>query len=565
MKIDLNSVPFSSFGSYFTFSHVDDNKKVQKDLYLKTVHGGLQNRILFTVELTSDEKPVSFIEKASPGLLRLETENGFVEICICGPKLIRIHGMGTGFCLKMDEPGFFDNALPNINGVWEVNSYASRLKLALVPLKGKLVMDAPWEEVRCKYINANFVPCDSTSEIEFVIEEFATVWSEKNYNETFDECRIKVEDSINDWTAKSLQVPDEFLETRQLAAYINWASVVEPSGNMKRNSMYMSKNWMINVYSWDHCFTAMALAKNDPQLAWDQLMVLFDHQDENGALPDHVNDKVVVWNFCKPPIHGWTLKWMMEKYGFTDKTYLEKIYKPLCRWTEWWFTYRDYDGDGIPQYNHGNDSGWDNATCYHAGAPLEAPDLAAYLVIQMEVLSEIALILGKSDEAGHWKIRADKLLGNLISHSWTENGFIAPISGTHKVFDSDSLYVYLPIILGKRLPEHIRSFLISGLKEKGRFLTDYGFATESIRSRYYETDGYWRGPIWAPSTMIIVDGLWNAGEKEFAREIAYKFCSMCKKSGMAENFNALTGEALRDHAYTWTSSVFLILANEFLL
>jgi putative isomerase len=119
--------------------------------------------------------------------------------------------------------------------------------------------------------------------------------------------------------------------------------------------------------------------------------------------------------------------------------------------------------------------------------------------------------------------------------------------------------------LGKRLPEHILSHLIAGLKEKGRFLTDYGFATESTKSRYYETDGYWRGPIWAPSTMIILDGLANAGEEEFAREIAYKFCSMCKKSGMAENFNALTGEALRDNAYTWTSSVFLILANKFLL
>ena len=35
---------------------------------------------------------------------------------------------------------------------------------------------------------------------------------------------------------------------------------------------------------------------------------------------------------------------------------------------------------------------------------------------------------------------------------------------------------------------------------------------------------------------------------------------MAEKSGFAENFDALTGEGLRDRAYTWTSSVWLILA-----
>ncbi len=38
----------------------------------------------------------------------------------------------------------------------------------------------------------------------------------------------------------------------------------------------------------------------------------------------------------------------------------------------------------------------------------------------------------------------------------------------------------------------------------------------------------------------------------------------CAVSGFAENFNAVTGDPLRDPAYTWTSSVFLTLAREFL-
>ena len=64
--------------------------------------------------------------------------------------------------------------------------------------------------------------------------------------------------------------------------------------------------------------------------------------------------------------------------------------------------------------------------------------------------------------------------------------------------------------------------------------------------------------------MIIVDGLVAAGEKELAQEVASKFCDMVSASGMAENFDAVTGAALCDPAHTWTSSVFLVLAKEYL-
>lgn len=63
---------------------------------------------------------------------------------------------------------------------------------------------------------------------------------------------------------------------------------------------------------------------------------------------------------------------------------------------------------------------------------------------------------------------------------------------------------------------------------------------------------------------VVIDGLKQCGEVELAKEIAKRFCDTCMKSGFAENFDALTGEALRDVSYTWTSSVFLVLAHEYL-
>jgi hypothetical protein len=64
--------------------------------------------------------------------------------------------------------------------------------------------------------------------------------------------------------------------------------------------------------------------------------------------------------------------------------------------------------------------------------------------------------------------------------------------------------------------------------------------------------------------MILVDGLRAAGEGELAGDIARRFCRLCEKSGFAENFDAVTGAPLRDRGYTWTSSVFLVLANRYL-
>ncbi len=42
-----------------------------------------------------------------------------------------------------------------------------------------------------------------------------------------------------------------------------------------------------------------------PAQALDQFLVPFDHQDPSGALPDSVTHSEVLYNFVKPPIHGW--------------------------------------------------------------------------------------------------------------------------------------------------------------------------------------------------------------------------------------------------------------------
>jgi len=321
--------------------------------------------------------------------------------------------------------------------------------------------------------------------------------------------------------------------------------------------MYMSKNWMSAVWSWDNCFNAMATAYAYPELAMDQIYLIFDHQHETGAFPDNVNDNNVNYNFVKPPIYGIVLQKMMALNAIRDDQ-LPEIYDHISRVTDYWYNFRDLNNNGIPEYFHGND-GWDNGTTFDVGFPLESPDLCTYLITQTDFLTDLALKLGKKEDAVRWKNLSDFMTERLVNEFWINGHFIARKSFTGEWNrESQSLISYIPIILGEKLPTEIRNKLISDIRTSG-ILTKYGLATENPKSPYYEPEGYWRGPIWAPITFFIVDGLAKSGEKELAADIARRFCDMCCKSGFAENFNALTGEGLCDPAYTWTSSVFLLL------
>ena len=102
--------------------------------------------------------------------------------------------------------------------------------------------------------------------------------------------------------------PADHAPAAELAAYVLWSATVRPAGYLRRPAVLMSKHWMDKVWSWDHCFNALALAPGLPDLAWDQFQLPFDHQDETGALPDSVTHSEVLYNFVKPPIHGWALR-----------------------------------------------------------------------------------------------------------------------------------------------------------------------------------------------------------------------------------------------------------------
>ena len=560
-KINIQKVPFSRFGSYLAISQDPRDKGI----YLRNLHGDCREPKVLQLIPLKNGREIPFQWEAKPWVLTLTSEDSWVKLFFKDEKSLAIVGTGVDLLLKLPHIHTFSNALQRGPSSWQILAWESRLYLGISLLSGGLQVFSPWEVrdygLRCSKVELIISP-DPNGGFSCVLKAGRHDWIpakvELNPEEEIEEAHR----SYNLWKKKMPSVSEELSEPAELAWYILWANAVAPEGNFTRPAILTSKNWMNNLWSWDHCFQALVLAESDPELSWDQFMVIFDHQLPNGMLPDYVNDTSVFTYLTKPPIHGWTLGKLMEFEYFLEPKRLKEVFGPLEHWTNWWLSSRDDDRDGICQYNNGCEC-WDNCTVFDEGIPVESPDLSAYLILQMNVLSDVAGRLGKRGTSRKWRERSREMLSRLISHSWKRGGFVSPHSGSHRYQDSDSLLNLMPVVLGATLPPTNLQPIIGTLSREGYLLTPYGLATESPQSKKYGSHSYWRGPVWAPSTFMVVDGLRRAGYPDLAKEIARRFCRMvANQDGMYENYDALTGEGYDDPALAWTCSVFLMLAHQ---
>jgi len=367
------------------------------------------------------------------------------------------------------------------------------------------------------------------------------------------------------WMSTVPPVPVKYEPASRMAWFLFWNLQVAPDGAYSRQTILSSKRAMSQIWSWDNCFNALAVVHADHKLAWDQIFVILDKQRPNGLLPDTVNDYHPVFGFNKPPVWGWTLKRLIAATPREHrKKYVADVYPRIVRYQRWWFEYRDLVADGVPFYMQGNDSGWDNATIFDERWPVQSPDLTAFLILQAEQLEQMALMLGLPEEAGQWRHVAERLV--VLFHQTFVRGdqliyrVLTPQGLEER--NSSSLLTRIPVVLGSRLPVQVWRGLIHDLSDEKTFLAPAGPASESLASSKYEPNGYWRGPVWGPSTYLIYEGLVANGEMALAQTIAERFCDTCARdSTFRENYNALTRAGQYDSGMTWSAADFLLLAT----
>ena len=380
---------------------------------------------------------------------------------------------------------------------------------------------------------------------------------------TFDAARAAAQADYDAWQSHRPAVGAEFDAATDFAWFMLWNQEVGPAPALGgRRAIYMARSIMNSVWAWDACFDAIGVGAADPTLAWDQVLLHFDHQEPDGRLADSVDDRGPTFCYCKPPIQGWTILRLIDQLGVDAcRDHLEAAYEPLLGWTRWWHEARCARDDGLCHYQHGNDSGWDNATVFDEPGPVVSPELQAFLAVQWRALARIARVLGRDDGDAHDERAARQI--KAMEQRLVIDGRLGYIGPDGVLRPSTSTLTRMPVLLGEDVPKPLRPNLVADLSPDSPHVTEFGLATEATSSPHYADDGYWRGPIWAPETYLAIDGLRGMGESNAAAELARRFCRLCAgpESAMHENYDALTGRGLRRPAYSWTAAAFVRLAE----
>jgi glycogen debranching enzyme len=560
ISFDVREIPFSMRGSWLDISPVVALHTSRQDLHLVTHQTGMHAVLRLVPERNGAR--VELQPRATPAVLAW-TEGGesVIEAVFDGEDTIRLRGRGVELRLAdaAEELTPFTGTYlfrDPIDGSAIFTSYESGRRYRVSAIRGELAIEGD------ELLGAGnrSVVVRGSDGWELAVEEFESARHPYRASGTFDEVVAAVAESFDGFVQAIASWRTDQTPAVELAAYVLWSATVSPRGFLKRESVLMSKHWMDKVWSWDHCFNALAIAAGDVGLALDQLLTPFDHQDSTGALPDSVTHSEILYNFVKPPIHGWTLARLREIVDVDTET-LRIIHARLSRSTRFWLDYRRVEGHALPHYQHGNDSGWDNSTTFDNDRVIESADLAAFLVVQLEVLADLTDELGLGSSDG-WREAAAQVSAAMLTELWNGSSFVARSATTGRPSKTGSLLNLLPIVAGELLPRDVVNQLARGIEP---FVTAYGPATQLTDSDEYEDDGYWRGPIWAPSTVLIEDGLRRSGHVDAADTISRRFRLLCERSGFAENFDAISGAGLRDRAYTWTASAYLLLARRSVL
>jgi len=389
----------------------------------------------------------------------------------------------------------------------------------------------------------------------------------------------------DDWFARTPAVRDDLADMAAFCWWVLGANIVSLPGRGAR-AVVPSKIGYVGLWQWDAYFIAAGLRHGDPELAREQLELAFAFPTVDGQLPDVVHDEGVLASsddlppgdrdtlrragsaiadpaapipLTKPPLAAWALR---RLEGFVDDpAWFDAAWATVACSQEWWFAHADLDGDGMPEYGHPYSSGLDDSPVFDAELPVASPDLAAYLILQDELLAARAREAGDAEAAGRYASRASRTLG-LLEAMWDDEAGYFRSSGAGVPVDAETAVSLLPLLTG-RLPGRYVTRILAALDDPDRFATPWAVPTVARRDPAFSDERMWRGPVWVNVNALLSEGLAVSGHPARARELVEQTLALViRAGGPHEYFNPETGRKARTAttAFGWSAALFLDLA-----
>ena len=525
---------------------------------------------LFPIIILRDGKEIPYTATATPVCITVNYEGGSARICLQRDDILRVEATGGVEVLLAPKMAPHEVAKTRGDGSWEL-LLNPLPKLLFCPVIGEMEATSHYDVITSLSDGTRFsFKPDANGNLDFAVHMYiSNAWRMEKYP-AFDSIIREIEEEFTAYLATAPKLSADYDKERTLAAFIIWSHILPVDGI---NLIYMNKGVHRCTSNWQQCFHAMGQF-NNPKFAWELILSMFRYQDDYGMLPDMINDATRSFGGTKPPFHGVALNFLKHYTDFEFATIGEvrTLYEGLAKWVYWWLSYRDTDEDEIAQYDAADEAGWDDCSMFRSGVPTESPDLATYLILAMENLSELAGRLGRRYEQREWKARAERMLKTTLEFFWNGEGFTSRINGTHEWVKSGSLATFLPLLLGKRLPQEMIDKMVAALSKEGDWLTPYGLAGERLDSDHYREVGWLAGPVLAPANMLVCLGLHECGEDDLAREIVKRYAKALSDTEFAMIINGKSGKDVSEGRWStrypnrmaWTAVAFLVLGSLYL-
>lgn len=578
--VNLLDAPYSRRNSYIAFA----NNNYGEDLYGKSSLWLCNCRsigfAMANLDADSGFRQVHleavYHGKVLPCTLRttaeeviIETRHGDIRFCI-GEEHMAMAYSESGLSLRVTPRARFFSAgvLDLLNGRSLVDFNLTRL--LMTPIEGKIKHSQGFAEI---------IP-NEEGVLTVAFEDYITDPAYRPIEKypSYAKCVEEVRGQFAEFCEKIMPaLPGEFEEARLQALWQTWSMMVDCDGqsDYKRPMVKMMHALFESAFVWQQPMQALWLS-NDHELSWQIFRSNFDFMDVNGRLTDGVAFRALPGgDGLKPPVQGYFYT-QLKKLGVYDDVPLDEkkvVLDGLIKWTNYFTNFRDMDGDGLAEFRSPLETGWEDATYYETvGFPCSSPDLNTFIALQMEAVAELGAECGmEQSECDIWKKKAADLIDKIIKNYWDGEKWFAfnPVTGVKS--DNLNISLYIPLLLGNRLPSAIREKCISDIFSADGFDTPYGLASEGLTSDYFR-HGFTGGSIITPTEMLMVMALEECERPELAKKVATNYCKALKKHGFFHIYNALTGE--EDRSLTafgerglfwsaWTSSCYVYLANKY--
>ena len=283
----------------------------------------------------------------------------------------------------------------------------------------------------------------------------------------------------------------------------NWRS---PLGGIRSGGAIPSPYAYHGFWAWDSWKHAAVLPT---ELARQQIQAMFDHQREDGMVPDTVKrlERENNWANSKPPLAAWACS--------RHDGLLEEFREPLERYHGWWERNRRpagqrlfaYGGDGLQQSKW--ESGWDNATRYDDARLVDgvqnvlSVDLNAWMCLEKRLLGrpdpELEALV---DEVFFFE---DGRGGAYYDVDWPSLQRVETLTAA----------TWIPLWCDIASPAHTEAVLARMLDERD-FWTPVPFPSVAASDARFDPDGYWRGAVWMDYALWGVEVLERRGRVDEA-------------------------------------------------